>query len=43
MIEVKMSCYMDVAGHRLHDGFARVQAAIDAMLVALAAHVRSQL
>jgi N-formylglutamate deformylase len=43
MIEVKMSRYMDTAGYRLHDGFAPVQAALDAMLRALADHVRRQL
>jgi N-formylglutamate amidohydrolase len=43
LIEVKMSCYMDTAAHRLHAGFPRVQAALDAMLQALAAHVRRQL
>lgn len=43
LIEVKMSCYMDTAAYRLHAGFLRVQAAIDAMLQALAAHVRRQL
>jgi N-formylglutamate deformylase len=43
MIEVKMSCYMDTAGYRLHDGFGRVQAALDAMLQELAEHVRRQL
>jgi N-formylglutamate deformylase len=40
LIEVKMSCYMDGAGYLQADGFSRVQAAIDAMLAALAAHVR---
>jgi N-formylglutamate deformylase len=43
LIEVKMSCYMDTAGYRLHDGFGRVQAALDAMLQELAEHVRRQL
>ncbi|HEX3759445.1 MAG TPA: N-formylglutamate amidohydrolase [Kofleriaceae bacterium] len=43
LIEVKMSCYMDTARHRLHDGFPRVTAALDAMLQALAEHVRRQL
>jgi N-formylglutamate deformylase len=41
-IEVKKSCYMDAAGYRPNEGFARVQAALDAMLGALAAHVRSR-
>jgi N-formylglutamate deformylase len=40
LIEVKMSCYMDTIAHRLHDGFPRVQAALEAMLQALADHVR---
>jgi hypothetical protein len=31
---------MDTAAHRLHAGFPRVQAALDAMLQALADHVR---
>jgi N-formylglutamate deformylase len=39
LIEVKMSCYMDTARHQLHGGFFRVQAALDAMLQALAAHI----
>lgn len=43
LIEVKMSCYMDTRANRPHDGFPRVQAAIDAMLAALAAHVRTEL
>lgn len=43
LIEVKMSCYMDTAAYRLHEGFPRVQAALDAMLRALADHVRRQL
>jgi N-formylglutamate deformylase len=42
-IEVKRSCYADVERHVPNDGFARVQAALDAMLAALAAHVRSRL
>jgi N-formylglutamate deformylase len=42
-IEVKKSCYMDAAAHQPHEGFARVQAALDAMLAALAAHVRARL
>ncbi len=40
-IEVKRSCYADVAAHAPNEGFARVQRALDAMLAALAAHVRS--
>jgi N-formylglutamate amidohydrolase len=39
-IEVKRSCYADVARHEPNEGFARVQRALDAMLEALAAHVR---
>ncbi|HMO45751.1 MAG TPA: N-formylglutamate amidohydrolase [Rubrivivax sp.] len=42
-IEVKRSCYADVERHAPNDGFARVQRALDAMLAALAAHVRRQL
>lgn len=38
-----MSCYMDTAAYRLHDGFPRVQAALDAMLQELADHVRRRL
>jgi N-formylglutamate deformylase len=41
-IEVKRSCYADVQRHEPNGGFARVQAAIDAMLAALAGHVRGQ-
>lgn len=41
-IEVKKSVYMDRAICRPHAGFAKVQAALDAMLVALAGHVRRQ-
>jgi N-formylglutamate deformylase len=40
-IEVKRSCYADVAAHVPHEGFARVQRALDAMMAALAAHVRA--
>jgi N-formylglutamate deformylase len=40
-VEVKKSLYMDEATHRLHDGFPRVQAAVDALLAALARHVRA--
>jgi N-formylglutamate deformylase len=42
-VEVKKSLYMDEAAHRPHDGFPRVQAAIDALLAALARHVRAAL
>jgi hypothetical protein len=38
-----MSCYMDTVAYRPHDGLPRVQAAINAMLQALADHVRRQL
>lgn len=41
-IEVKRSCYADVQRHEPNEGFARVQAAIDAMLAALADHARGQ-
>lgn len=41
-IEVKRSCYADVARHAPNEGFERVQRAIDAMLDALAAHVRRE-
>ncbi len=41
-IEVKRSCYADVERHVPNDGFARVQRALDAMMAALAAHVRQQ-
>jgi N-formylglutamate deformylase len=40
-VEVKKSLYMTEATHRPHDGFLRVQAAIDALLAALARHVRA--
>ena len=39
-IEVKRSCYADVARHEPNEGFARVQRALHAMMAALAAHVR---
>jgi N-formylglutamate deformylase len=39
-IEVKRSCYADVVSHQPNAGFERVQRALDAMLAALAAHVR---
>lgn len=41
-IEVKRSCYADVTRHEPNGGFAKVQAAIDAMLAALADHARAQ-
>ena len=41
-IEVKRSCYADVEAHAPNAGFARVQRALDAMLAALAAHVRQE-
>jgi N-formylglutamate deformylase len=41
-IEVKRSCYADVERHVPNEGFARVQRALDAMLAALAAHVRRE-
>lgn len=37
-IEIKRSLYMDVANHSPNEGLARAQAAIQAMLAALAAH-----
>lgn len=42
-IEVKRSCYADVQRHAPGEGFARVQRAVDAMLQALAEHVRQRL
>lgn len=42
-IEIKRSCYADVQRHAPGAGFARAQQAIDAMLGALAAHVRGQI
>lgn len=39
-IEIKRSCYADVDRHQPNAGFARMQRALDAMLAALAAHVR---
>jgi N-formylglutamate deformylase len=41
-IEVKRSCYADVELHQPNAGFVRVQAALDAMLQALAAHVKGE-
>lgn len=40
-IEVKKSCYMDRETIAPHEGFTRVQAALDAMLAALAGRVRA--
>jgi N-formylglutamate deformylase len=39
-IEIKRSCYADVAQHAPNAGFERMQRALEAMLSALAAHVR---
>jgi len=41
-IEVKRSCYADVESHQPNAGFERVQRALDAMLAALAVHVRRE-
>jgi len=41
-IEIKRSCYADVALHAPNPGFERMQLALDAMLAALAAHVRRE-
>jgi N-formylglutamate deformylase len=41
-IEVKRSCYADVDQHLPNAGFERVQRALDAMMAALAAHVRRE-
>jgi N-formylglutamate deformylase len=41
-IEIKRSCYADVKKHAPNAGFERMQRALDAMLQALAAHVRGQ-
>jgi N-formylglutamate deformylase len=40
-IEIKRSCYADVAQHVPNEGFDRMQRALDTMLRALAAHVRA--
>jgi N-formylglutamate deformylase len=40
-IEIKRSCYADVQRHEPNEHFDRAQRAIDAMLAALAAHVRT--
>ncbi len=42
-IEVKRSCYADVERHVPNAGFERTRAALQAMLQALAAHVRAEL
>jgi N-formylglutamate deformylase len=39
-IEVKRSCYADVARHEPNDGIERVQRALEAMIAALADHAR---
>jgi N-formylglutamate deformylase len=39
-IEIKRSCYADVERHQPNAGFERVQRALEAMLAALAVHVR---
>jgi len=41
-IEVKRSCYADVEQHAPNAGFERVQRALEAMMQALAAHVRAR-
>lgn len=41
-IEVKRSCYADVERYAPNAGFERVQRALDAMMAALAAHVRRE-
>jgi N-formylglutamate deformylase len=41
-IEIKRSCYADVETHQPNAGFERMQRALDAMLAALATHVRAQ-
>jgi len=41
-IEIKRSCYADVERHAPNAGFERVQRALDAMLAALADHVRRE-
>ena len=40
-IEIKRSCYADVERHQPNAGFERMQRALDAMLAALATHVRT--
>ena len=41
-IEIKRSCYADVERHAPNAGFDRLQRALDAMMAALAAHVRRE-
>ena len=41
-IEIKRSCYADVERHAPNAGFERVQRALQAMLAALAVHVRAE-
>jgi N-formylglutamate deformylase len=41
-IEIKRSCYADVQRHAPNEGFGRMQRALDAMLQALATHVRRE-
>jgi N-formylglutamate deformylase len=41
-IEIKRSCYADVERHVPNAGFERMQRALDAMLAALATHVRRE-
>jgi N-formylglutamate deformylase len=41
-IEIKRSCYADVERHAPNAGFERLQAALHAMLQALATHVRTE-
>ncbi len=42
-IEIKRSCYADVAAHQRNAQFTRLQQALNAMLQALASHVQHQL
>jgi N-formylglutamate deformylase len=42
-IEIKRSCYADVQRHEPNEHFQRAQQAVDAMLSALAAHVRASI
>lgn len=42
-VEIKRSCYADVAAHARGPGFDRARAAVEAMVQALAAHVRGQI
>ena len=41
-IEIKRSCYADVERHAPNAGFERLQRALQAMLAALATHVRAE-